>query len=60
VHEEHAEGDEIAGLKFGREPASAELVAEDGRVVGERAGEGPAEAFRAGGGVFDCSGLLAQ
>src|SRR5690606_37398275 len=46
VDEEHAEGDEIAGLELGRQAAAAELVADDGRVVGERAAEGPLAGFR--------------
>lgn len=58
MDEEHREGDEIAGLELGGEPAAVEFIAEDGRVVGEGAAEGPAEAFGAGRGIFDLLGFV--
>src|SRR5688572_20666444 len=48
VDEKHAEGDEITGLILGRHPPPAEFIAENRRIVGQRAREGPPEAFGAG------------
>src|SRR5690606_19467037 len=46
VHQEHAEREEITGAILRRQPAAAELVAKDGRIVRERAREGPLAGLR--------------
>ena len=46
MHGEHAEGEEVARLVFGGEPATAELIADGGRVVRERATERPFAGLR--------------